>query len=161
MDKDMESQENKSQISVVIITFNRAQMLADVLASLTEQKRLPDEVVVVDNNSRDDTKQVALSFKDRLNIKYVFEGKQGVSFARNTGIANASGDIIAFIDDDCVAQKEWLYYLELPFLRDPSIGIVGGDILAYRVKGNLIEDFCIAEEMLRVGTFLSKEENPI
>jgi len=154
----MGSQENKLRISVVIITYNRAQMLADVLTSLTIQKRLPDEVVVVDNNSKDDTKNVALGFRGKLNIRYVFEEKQGVSFARNAGIANASGDIIVFTDDDCVAHEEWLYYLELPFLRDPSIGIVGGDIFAHRVKGNLIEDFCIAEEMLRVGAYSKKEE---
>jgi glucosyl-dolichyl phosphate glucuronosyltransferase len=154
----MESLEKKLKISVIIITFNRAAMLIDVLTSLTKQKRFPDEVVVVDNNSKDDTRNVALSFEGKLNIRYVLEVKQGVSFARNAGIANASGDILVFTDDDCVPQEEWLHYLEVPFLRDPAIGIVGGDILAHRVKGNLIEDFCIAEEMLRVGAFSTKQE---
>lgn len=157
----MGAQENKLTISVVIITYNRAQMLRNTLASMTLQIRLPDEVLVIDNNSKDDTKDVTASFRDKLNIHYVFEGKQGVSFARNAGIVNSTGDIIAFLDDDCVAQKEWLHYLEIPFLRDPSIGIVGGEILAQRVKGTLIEDFCIADEMLRVGMFSSKENNAV
>lgn len=155
----MDNSEAKLKISVIIVTYNRASMLADVLTSLTTQLRQPEEVIVVDNNSVDTTKQVAESFNDRLNICYIFESIQGTSFARNTGIKNATGDIVVFLDDDCIAQKEWLYYLERPFLRDPSIGIVGGEILGLRVKGTLIEGFCIADGMLQVGRFAPKEEN--
>jgi len=146
------------KISVIIITFNRAHMLKDTLSSLVQQVRLPDEVVVVDNNSTDDTKEVALGFSPELNIRYVFEGTQGVAVARNTSIKNASGDILAFIDDDCVAEKEWLRYLELPFLKDPSIGMVAGKILGCRVKGTLVEDYCIADALLGAGDDSPQEE---
>ncbi|MGD0337126.1 MAG: glycosyltransferase, partial [Candidatus Omnitrophota bacterium] len=125
------------RISVIIPTFNRAEILKEALSSLVLQTRIPDEVVIVDNNSSDNTKEVAEGFKHRLNIRYVLERTQGTSTARNTGIRNASGDIVVFFDDDCVAEKEWLHYLEAPFLRDPSIGMVGGEILACRVKGTL------------------------
>ena len=107
----------KLSISVVIPTFNRAEILREALISLAKQTRLPEEVVIVDNNSSDNTKEVAESFSPQLNIKYVMERTQGTSTARNTGIKSASGDIIAFIDDDCLADREWLRYLELPFLR--------------------------------------------
>ena len=135
---------------MVIITFNRAGMLEDVLLSLVRQKRLPDEVVVVDNNSTDSTKEVAEGFKKRLNIRYVFEEGKSIPVARNTGIKNSSGDIIAFTDDDCLTDKEWLYYVELNFIRDPSIGMVGGEILHYKTKGTIIEEFCIEDAMMRV-----------
>ncbi|MFA5411669.1 MAG: glycosyltransferase family A protein [Candidatus Omnitrophota bacterium] len=141
----------KMIISVVIPTFNRAKILEEALTSLAAQTRIPDEVVVVDNNSSDNTKEVVESFNHGLKIKYVLEPTQGTSTARNTGIKNASGDIIVFFDDDCVADKEWLHYLEQPFLGDPFIGVVGGEIFACRVKGTLVEDYCIADALLRVG----------
>ncbi|MFA5389077.1 MAG: glycosyltransferase family A protein, partial [Candidatus Omnitrophota bacterium] len=121
------------------------------------QTRLPDEVLVVDNNSSDNTREVVDNFNHGLKIKYVLERTQGTSIARNTGIKNASGDIIVFFDDDCVAEKEWLHYTELPFLKDPSIGMVGGEVLACRIKGSLIEDYCIAEAMMKLG-FDSKKD---
>lgn len=142
---------NKLTLSVIIVTYNRADMLAETLDSIVEQTRVPDEVVIVDNNSTDHTKAVAERYKNKLNIVYVFEGIQGTSTARNTGVKASKGDIIVFTDDDCIADKNWLHYMELPFLRDPSIGIVGGEIMACRVMGTLVEDYCIAESLLRVG----------
>jgi glycosyltransferase involved in cell wall biosynthesis len=154
----MDDTKNKLKISVIIVTYDRAKMLRDALCSLAAQTRLPDEVIVVDNNSSDNTKEVVDNFKQGLNIKYVLERTQGTSTARNTGIKDASGDIIVFLDDDCVADKKWLHYLELPFLRDPAIGIAGGEILACRTKGTLIEDYCIADAMMKLG-FDSERDN--
>ena len=153
----MQEQPASLKISVIIVTYNRAQMLKEALESLTTQSRIPDEVLVVDNNSSDQTKQAAESFNGRLNIRYIFEPIQGTSTARNTGISHAAGDVIVFFDDDCIAQRDWLHYMEMPFLRDPAIGMVGGEIQACRVKGTLIEDYCIAESLLGVGS-KSKEE---
>ena len=154
----MNDLDRRQKISLIIVTYNRKDMLEEVLSAIVTQTRLPDEVIVVDNNSSDATKEVVLSFKDKLNMHYVFEGVQGTSTARNTGIKNASNDIIVFTDDDCVPEKEWLYHLEQPFLRDPSIGVVGGEILGCRVKGTMVEDFCIADAILRVGDPNAKEE---
>ena len=119
---------NNLSISVVVITRNRAESLKDALTSLTKQSRQPDEVIVVDNASEDHTMEVALSFSDRLNIKYVYEAERGIPHARNTGIQSATGDIIASIDDDCVADESWLKYIEIPFIRDPNVGVVGGEV---------------------------------
>ncbi len=136
---------------MVVVTYNRAKMLKEALESLTTQSRPPDEVLVVDNNSSDDTMAVAESFGDRLNMKYVFEPVQGTSTARNTGIRNTQGDVIVFLDDDCVAEADWLHYMEMPFAKDPSIGMVGGQINDCRVKGTLVEDYCISESLLSVA----------
>jgi glycosyltransferase involved in cell wall biosynthesis len=135
--------ESRFNISVVIATRNRAESLKDTLASLTRQSRKPDEVVVVDNASSDHTRDVALKFVDSLNLKYVYEAKRGIPYARNAGIQNAGGDIIAFVDDDCVADENWLKNLEIPFVKDPHIGVVGGEISYFKVGDELLEAFYI------------------
>lgn len=128
---------------MAIITFNRAEWLKDALMSLTRQTRLPDEVVVVDNGSKDHTKDVVLSFRDRLNIKYVHEPIRGIPHARNAAIRNATSDIIASIDDDCVADENWLKQIEIPFIKDPNIGVVGGNVTYFRVGEGSVEEFYI------------------
>ncbi len=132
---------DRLSISVVIITRNRAEWLKDVLTSLTRQSRQPDEVIVVDNDSQDNTREVILGFSDRLNIKYVYEAERGIPHARNAGIRNATGDIIASIDDDCVADEHWLKYIEIPFIRDPNIGVVGGEVSYFRIGDGSLEAF--------------------
>lgn len=97
--------------SVVIATHNRASDLRDTLASLAGlQPDGPWEVIVVDNNSTDDTRRVveeaALSFP--VHLRYVFEARQGRSPALNAGIAIARGEIIATTDDDVRVPPEWL-----------------------------------------------------
>ena len=128
-------------ISVVVVTLNRAELIKDTLDSLTRQTRQPDEVVVVDNGSTDNTGEVVSSFNNMLNIKYVVENIKGIPYARNTGVRNATGDITAFIDDDCVADENWLRYIEIPFIRDPNIGIVGGEVSYLEKEGSLLEKF--------------------
>ena len=143
--------ESKLTISVVIITLNRAEWLKDALISLTKQTRQPDEVVVVDNGSKDHTKGVILSFSDRLNIKYVYEPVRGIPHARNAGIKNATGDVIASIDDDCVADEDWLKYIEVPFIKDPNIGVVGGNVSYFKVGEGSVESFYIENMRSRLG----------
>lgn len=137
-------------ISVIIVTRNRAEWLKDTLSSLTKQSRRPDEVIVVDNASADHTKEVALSFSDSLNIKYVYEAERGIPYARNAGIRNTTGDIVAFIDDDCVADEDWLKYIEIPFIRDPNVGVVGGEVSFFRVGSGSVEEFYI-RSMISLG----------
>lgn len=132
---------NSLSISVIIITLNRAESLKDTLTSLVKQSRQPDEVIVVDNGSQDNTKEVTLSFSNRLNIRYIYEGQRGVPYARNAGIRNATKDIIAFIDDDCVADKNWLKYLEIPFIKDPYVGVVGGEVSHLKAGQGIVDEF--------------------
>ena len=83
-------------------------MLKNCLDSLVKQTKKPDEVLVVDNNSGDETSSIVSNFKKKLPIEYVFEPRVGIPIARNTGIKNSKYDIIAFIDDDCVADTNWV-----------------------------------------------------
>ena len=136
-------------ISVIVITLNRAESLKDTLTSLVKQTRQPDELIVVDNGSQDNTKEIVLSFSDRLNIKYVYEDKRGIPYARNAGVRNATRDIIAFIDDDCVADEDWLKYIEIPFIKDPSIGAVGGEVSYFKVGDGMVEQFYIEQMRTR------------
>ncbi len=108
--------DSPTQITVIICTYNRSQSLRKTLGSIVAED-LPQsvgwEIVVVDNNSSDETRQVVEELRCRYpqRIRYVFEPKQGVSNARNTGIREARGEILAFIDDDETADTAWLQNL--------------------------------------------------
>ncbi|WP_243370856.1 glycosyltransferase [Geotalea sp. SG265] len=98
--------------SVIICTYNRSEFLKQSILSILVQDFTENEfeIVVVDNNSTDCTKQVVDQFiESNANVKYVLEPRQGLSFARNTGIDAARGEIVIFTDDDVLAGKEWLY----------------------------------------------------
>lgn len=97
----------KDMISVVIPTYNRSSMLKDCLFSLRDQSIDDYEVIVVDDGCNDDTKNVFESIK-RKDFKYFRQENKGPAAARNLGIRNSKGKIIAFTDDDCVVDKDWL-----------------------------------------------------
>lgn len=106
-------------ISVVLCTFNRCASLAATLESVAASKlpRSVDwEVLVVDNNSSDQTGKVADEFCRQWpnHFRYVFESRQGKSYALNAGIAEARGDAIAFVDDDVIVEPAWLQNLSAP-----------------------------------------------
>lgn len=134
-------QKSSLSISVIIITLNRADWLNEALASLVEQTRKPDEIIVVDNGSNDHTENVVQSYTGKLNLKFVKEKTRGIPYARNAGVKNAKGDILAFIDDDCVADREWMKYLEIPFIRDPKIGVVGGEVAYLKGDEGIVDKF--------------------
>ena len=89
--------------SLIIITLNRAALLQRTLLSLTRQSRPIDEIIVVDNGPTRDTEQVVSAFAAR----YVPEPKRGYGHARNRGLAEATGAVIYFLDDDCVPAPDW------------------------------------------------------
>ena len=118
------------QISVAICTFNRAPLLRKCLEGLTGQSLDPKEVevIVVDNNSSDETAAVTKSFARKIkNLKYVFEEKQGLSRARNRAIEDASGPIIVYIDDDAIPYADWLEKILEAFEKFPDCSVIGGE----------------------------------
>ena len=120
-------------ISVVICTYNRANLLTDVLQTVCEQtlEHSEYEVIVVDNNSTDDTATVSYSFAARYpNVGYCFEPQQGLSHARNRGWQEAKGAYVAYIDDDCKAPPEWLAVAK-EVIESVSPSIFGGPSLAF------------------------------
>jgi glucosyl-dolichyl phosphate glucuronosyltransferase len=121
------------QISVILCTYNRCQSLAKVLRDLACQM-LPEsvewEVLVVDNNSADRTADVVGEFCQGYpgRFRYLFEAQQGLSYARNAGIRQARGDILAFVDDDVTVTPMWLQHVTEPFRSGKYAG-AGGRIL--------------------------------
>ena len=123
-------------ISVLVSTCNRAARLPNLLASLSRMSvpaTLPWELVIVDNNSTDDTRDVAARFIADADFpcRYVFEERQGLSRARNRGVAEARGDVLACVDDDCVVAPSWLAQIAGEFARDPSLMVLGGRVELY------------------------------
>lgn len=119
------------KISVILCTYNRSASLVTALESVAGSE-LPEgfawEVLVVDNNSKDKTKEVVESFcRTHPRFRYVFESRQGLSNARNTGIREATGEIIAFVDDDVTVDPLWLYNVTAP-LVEPQWAGAGGRI---------------------------------
>ncbi len=120
--------------SIVIPSYNRADLLMGLLDSL-ERIVIPEdvrwEVVVVDNNSTDSTREKVQAFLDTgsLPLRCFIETNQGSSHARNRGVKEARGDIIAFLDDDEIADESWLQALHRGFERHGCAGI-GGRVVA-------------------------------
>ena len=123
------------RLSLVIATYNRAEQLMVTLGSVAMQSAEAKswECIVVDNNSSDDTRQRVEAFQRKhsdLNIRYVFEQNQGLSYARNAGIMASHGDIVAFIDDDEHIVKDFITaYIDL-FDQHPDAMAAGGEIIA-------------------------------
>jgi GT2 family glycosyltransferase len=121
------------RLSIIICTWNRAELLKETLLSL-EKSQLPQdldwEVIIVDNNSSDGTAAVCQKFlrENPQRYRYIVEKRQGKSFALNTGIENARGRILSFTDDDVIVDPAWLAETIRMFESTPCIGI-GGKIV--------------------------------
>ncbi|MCK6073809.1 glycosyltransferase family 2 protein [Paenibacillus silvae] len=97
-----------SQASVIMPTYNKAEYLKLTLASFASQSVQDFEIIIIDDGSTDDTKQVVDNYKNLLNIRYVFQQNKGRSRARNTGLQLAEGDIIIFNDDDRIVLPDYI-----------------------------------------------------
>ena len=115
-------------ISVIIPVFNGAATVADTLAALLAQTGVRDamEVLVVDNNSTDNTVEIVRRFP----VTLLREMRPGPSMVRNKGLSAARGEIIVCLDADTLPTRRWLAELLKP-LEDPSVLIVGGAVLTY------------------------------
>jgi glycosyltransferase involved in cell wall biosynthesis len=107
---------SRTNITVIVCTYNRSRTLAKTIESVASQilpQSLSWELLVIDNNSSDDTRQVVEDFQRRYpeRIRYSFEPQQGLSHARNTGIRETRSEILAFLDDDEIAVPAWLQSL--------------------------------------------------
>lgn len=113
-------------VSVVIPVFNGERFLREAVESVLAQHYSPVEIIVVDDGSTDSTATVARSFPDA--VRYLHQTNQGPAAARNEGIKQAQGSLIAFADADDLWPAEKLE-LQLPYLiKDPQIDIVLGRI---------------------------------
>jgi GT2 family glycosyltransferase len=122
-------------ISVIICTRNRIESLRRCVQALTSVDTAYDwELVIVDNGSNDGTSEFLKSLPKRIGrarLKTVYEPKRGLAAARNAGVRQSNGKIIAFTDDDCYVAKDYIDVLIDSFAASPNIGLVGGRILLY------------------------------
>ena len=119
-------------LSIVISTYNRCALLGDAVQALLRQTgSLAFEVLVVDNNSSDQTRPVAesLAAQHPQTLRYLFEPKQGLSYGRNTGISHAKAPIVAFTDDDVRTAPDWAAKIVAAFRAHPDIDFLGGKVL--------------------------------
>jgi len=144
-------------VSVILPTLNRRESLRRVLESLFYQTYPEDkfEIIVIDGGSTDGTQNMV---KDLIEIspcelRYLKQENKGVAAARNLGIRNAKGEIIAFTDDDCMLSKEWLAALVHHF-DDPKVGGVGSIREALNKDNLLAEAWDLA--YFRIGSLQEK-----
>lgn len=125
-------------ISIIIPVFNGGKTIGKCLRALVNQTYPTGkyEIIVVDNGSYDNTVNIVKEFPVRL----FFENRAHNSYmARNLGIKQAKGEVIVFIDADCLAETDWLANLVEPF-HDENVGVVAGEVLSPEPK-NLIQGF--------------------
>ncbi|CAH1203800.1 hypothetical protein PAECIP111890_02344 [Paenibacillus sp. JJ-223] len=103
------------------------QAVDSVLRGDTEQSEF--EILVIDNRSTDNTKELFDSMQFPSNVRYIFEPQLGLSYARNRAIEEAKGEFILFLDDDALAFPSWIDEVLKIFDKDPAIGCVGGKII--------------------------------
>jgi glycosyltransferase involved in cell wall biosynthesis len=123
----------RTSASIIICTYNRASSLVETLETIT-QMDVPEgvewEVLVVDNNSTDDTREAVARFiqAGHKDIRYLFEAKQGKAYALNHAIHNAHGEILAFTDDDALVGRQWLQLI-LDTFSELKPDCVGGKVV--------------------------------
>jgi glycosyltransferase involved in cell wall biosynthesis len=120
----------KCPLSVIICTCERYGLVGEAIESVLRQDYPALELIVVDNSAdAADARAFAAHHAGREKIRFVYEPIQGLSQARNTGIEAAQGDIVAFMDDDAIAEPGWAKNLVATFHAFPNTGCVGGRIL--------------------------------
>jgi glycosyltransferase involved in cell wall biosynthesis len=121
-------------VSVLVCTYNRAELLGRTLTALLDQQvQRQDEVLVVDNNSKDATAAVVAGFQPRfqaqgLNLRYEREPKQGLSAARNRAVSTSTRPLVAFLDDDALPVPGWMAALRQSASEHPLHAGFGGPV---------------------------------
>jgi glycosyltransferase involved in cell wall biosynthesis len=121
-------------VSVVVSTFQRRDALRNTIDSLLNQQ-VPSgilyDIIIVDNNCTDGTGAMVAEYLQRYpdRIQYIVEGRQGVSYGRNTGVAASTGEIVAFTDDDNVVERGWVATICRLLEARPDLAGVGGRVV--------------------------------
>jgi len=137
-------QDDNKMVSVIVPVYNAEKTISMCIESLLNMEYSNKEIIVVDNGSTDKTVEIARKY----NVKILSERRRNSYIARNTGVREAHGEIIAFTDADCVVDKFWCKNLVKHYYRE-DVGGVGGPILPYAwpyisyYPTNIIEKFAV------------------
>jgi glycosyltransferase involved in cell wall biosynthesis len=124
----------KLRVTVAVITYNRSRYLRETLAGLVRQNYPAEswDLLVIDNNSTDDTRDVVASFMASSPAPMrIVETRPGLDHGRNRAVDEARGDVIVLVDDDILMEPDWLSQIVAPFSSQDShsIGVVGGEVI--------------------------------
>lgn len=120
-------------LSIVIPTKNRAKLLEQVLDSIERQPADPDvyEVIVVDNGSTDETKDIVGKCHKKIkNLRYFYDARPGLHVGRNKGLLKSRGELVGYLDDDVVLFPNWINTI-LKAFEDKKVSYVGGSVIPY------------------------------
>jgi len=123
---------SEDKVSVVVLTKDSAPTIGECLGSVLDQSVPPDEVIVVDGGSRDDT----LKILSRFPVRVYREDSSSIGYARNLGVRKARGDIVFFIDADCYCERGWIESM-LPHFGRPEVAGVAGRIVPWNPESML------------------------
>lgn len=143
-----------NKVSVIVITFNRVKLLKKCIRSLNNQNSDKKfyEIIVINDGSTDGTEKLVKDLKKKYNnLKYFCQTHKGYAHARNFGIKESSGEIIAFIDDDCIAKKDWVKNIYDSHKNNKEFYVIGGRTKAFirKNKYNLIKEQCSSFYIMR------------
>jgi glycosyltransferase involved in cell wall biosynthesis len=142
-------------ITAAICTYNNWASLAKTLESFIRLQMgagIKWELLIVDNNSCDDTKRVCQKYSCLLPLRYVFEPRQGLTHARKRAVIEGAGEMIAFVDDDCIVSPTWLQEAVAFCRSHPMAGAVGG-------KVSLLWEEPPNETVVRYENYLAKQDH--
>ncbi len=114
-------------VSVLIIAHNEAAHIKECIESVIVQSMRPDEIVLICHNCTDGTATIAKQYDEVKVVEY--SGPDGVPYARIKGFETVVGDIVACIDGDSIAHKDWLKHITKPLMDKPTISLVAGYVI--------------------------------
>ena len=140
-------------VTVIIPVLNGAQTIEPLLESLQKQDydKNKIEVIVVDGNSTDKTRDIVENFP----VKLVVESRDGLNLARNIGIKSSNGEIIAFTDSDCIVPRNWVTKIVENF-KDPKVSCVGGSTKA--LNSDFVSQYADNSIVRLMPLFTKREE---
>jgi len=149
-----------SEIAAIICTHNRAEYLGAAIDSLLTQNFHDFQIIIVDNASTDNTKEIVKTRLPNPKLKYIYEPVLGLSVARNTGAQATSTPILAYLDDDAEASPQWLQVLVSAYQNNPKLAIAGGQVTLIWPEGITPPNW-ISQELSGCLGYYDLGENPL
>jgi len=118
------------KISLIVPAYNEELYIGQLLDSVLTQTRVPDEIIICNNLSTDNTVKIINKYQKSLPIKIINESKKGIRFAVDTAWRHATGDLILRSDADCVLPLDWVSKYEKVFVANPNLAACGGGFRA-------------------------------